>query len=123
MRKRHERDLAQAHKYALERIARQLLDVVDSLERGLEQASEEGESVWRTGMELTLKQLQAVLEKFEVKPVNPLGQAFDPSLHEAMSMQVSTEAPGTVIGVLQKGYQLHDRLLRPALVVTAKAAS
>lgn len=121
LRRRNERDLAQAHKFALERCMSELLPVVDNLERTLEQKGSSDLEVLYTGVELTLKLLRGVLEKFGVKPVDPLGESFDPTLHEAMSMQEQPgQAPGTVLSVLQKGYLLHDRLLRPALVVVVK---
>lgn len=119
LRKRNERDLSQAHKYALERFAGELLPVYDNLERALEQKSEDQNL--RTGVELTLKVFQSVFEKFSIKAINPLGETFDPSTSEAMSMEVSDQPAGTVVKVLQKGYQLNDRLLRPALVIVAKA--
>jgi molecular chaperone GrpE len=122
-RRRSERDLAQAHKFGLERFVLELLPVADNLERSLEQENTADAAALKTGVELTLKLLQNVLEKLAVKPVNPLDEMFDPTLHEAMSMQAHAEkAPGTVLVVLQKGYLLNDRLLRPALVVVAKAA-
>lgn len=123
IRRRNEQSLTQAHKYALEKIARELLPVVDNLERGLTQMGDEEEtSALRTGVELTLKQLQGVLEKFAIKPVEPaVGSSFDPTLQEAMTTRDSDEPAGTILEVLQKGYQLNDRLLRPALVVVAKS--
>jgi len=121
MRKRYEAEIAKTHKYAIERFAREMVDIADNLERALEQKSEAGDAL-RTGVELTYKGLLNALEKFSIKPVNPVGQTFDPSVAEAMSMQESADqAPGTVLAVLQKGYMMHDRLLRPALVVVAKA--
>lgn len=122
--KRHERDLAQAHKFATESVFRALTDVADNLERALEHtASGEDAAALHTGVELTLKLLQNLFTKFSVKVVNPIGEAFDPALHEAMSMQEDpSKKPGTVLTVLQKGYQLHDRLLRPAMVIVAKAS-
>lgn len=121
--RRHERDLAQAHKLANESVFRSLLDVADNLERSLEQpVTDESVDALRTGVELTLKLLLKVFDKHALKIVNPIGEAFNPDLHEAMSMQEDANAkPGTVLTVLQKGYQLHERLLRPALVVVAKA--
>lgn len=120
IRRRHEKDLASAHKYGLERIAQELLSVVDNLERGLAQMPVDAAENLRTGVELTLKQLTAVLDKFSIKVIDPLETQFDPTFHEAMAMKESTKAPGIVLEVLQKGYQLHDRLLRPALVVVSK---
>lgn len=124
MRYRSARDLAQARKFALESFAQELLPVVDNLERSLEQKVGAEAANLYTGVELTLKLLQGVLEKNAIKAVNPLGEAFDPTLHEAMSMQEDAEkAPNTVLAVLQKGYLLHDRLMRPALVIVSKASA
>lgn len=122
LRRRQEREIASAHKFSLESVFRALLDVADNLERSLDQKHDAATEGIRTGVELTLKQLQSVFNKFAVKALHPLEEAFDPTLHEAMSMQESTDqAAGTVLAVLQKGYLLHDRLLRPAMVVVAKA--
>jgi len=120
MRKRNERDLAQAHKYSLEKIAQELLGVMDNLERGLALMVGSEFAAVRTGVELTQKQLQGVFDKFSIKVIDPLNAPFDPALHEAMATKEADVAPGTVVEVLQKGYQLQDRLLRPALVVVAK---
>lgn len=117
MRRRHERDLAHAHKYSLEKFALELLAVMDNLERGLAQMTSKED---RVGIELTLKQLQSVFDKFGIKAVDPKGKPFDPNQHEAMATIASDQAPGTVVDVLQKGYLLQDRLLRPALVAVAK---
>jgi molecular chaperone GrpE len=119
--KRGEAEVAKTHKYATERFARELLAVVDNLERALEQKVET-ENTLRTGVEMTLKILQSTLEKFAIKPINPVGETFDPGQQEAMSIQETADhVPGTVMTVLQKGYLLHDRLLRPAMVIVAKA--
>jgi len=124
LRKRSQRELENAHKYALEKFVQELLPVKDSLEMGLAAANEgDGESAakLREGMELTLKMLQAALEKFGVKEIDPQGQPFDPELHQAMSTVESDDAePNTVVTVMQKGYLLNDRLIRPAMVVVAK---
>lgn len=125
MRRRAERDVQQARKYSIEKLAADLLPVKDSLEMGLQAADEEGADVasLREGSELTLKMLEQVLERFEITLVDPVGEKFDPERHEAMAMQPSREhAPNTVIQVVQKGYALHDRLLRPAMVIVARAA-
>ena len=125
-RRRAERDVESAHKYALERFAQDLLPVKDSLELGLAAASGDDESVakLREGTELTLKMLSQALEKHGIKEINPAGQPFNPELHQAMSMQESAEHPAnTVLAVMQKGYTLNDRLMRPALVVVSKAAA
>ncbi len=124
LRKRSQRELENAHKYALEKFVQELLPVKDSLEMGLAAVGEEGDesaAKMREGVELTLKMLQTVLEKFGVKEINPEGQPFDPELHQAMSMVESADAePNTVVTVMQKGYLLNDRLIRPAMVVVAK---
>ena len=120
-RRRSERDVESAHKYALEKFVRELLPVKDSLELGLAAAGEGAEfEKLREGMELTLKMLGAALEKFGVAEVNPKGQRFNPELHQAMAMQESPAAePNTVLTVYQKGYLLNDRLIRPAMVVVS----
>lgn len=125
LRRRGERDLEQAHRYGLEKFVRELLPVKDSLELGLTASQgTEGEAVksLREGMELTRKMLQNALEKFEVREINPQGERFNPELHQAMSAQERADAePNTVLLVCQKGYLLHDRLIRPAMVIVAKA--
>lgn len=123
VRRRSEKDLQNAHKYALERFARELLPVVDSLELGLQAAGADvaGARALREGMELTLKQLLAVLERFEIKVIDPVGQRFDPERHQAMAMEPSADVESnTVVKVFQKGYLLNDRLLRPAMVVVSQ---
>lgn len=123
LKRRTQKDLENAHKFALENFAKELLTVVDSLELGLQAAIGDSPEVqkFREGSELTLKQFEAVFSKFNIEVVNPLGQAFDPELHQAMAMQPSADAePNTVINVFQKGYVLNGRLLRPAMVVVAK---
>jgi molecular chaperone GrpE len=125
-RRRSERDVENAHKYALEKFVRELLPVKDSLELGLAAALGEGSELekLREGMELTLKMLSAAMEKFGVSEVDPKGAKFDPERHQAMAMQESpTAEPNTVMTVYQKGYLLNDRLIRPAMVVVAKAAA
>jgi molecular chaperone GrpE len=123
LRKRAERDLENAHKYALERFAGELLAVRDSLELGVQAAASETDPVkLREGTELTLRLLGKVMEKFSIEQLDPLGERFDPERHQAMTMQESAEAePNTVLAVMQKGYLLSGRLLRPAMVVVAKA--
>ncbi|MEN9848236.1 MAG: nucleotide exchange factor GrpE [Pseudomonadota bacterium] len=123
-RKRMERDLDNARKFALEKIATELLSVNDSLELGVEAAAKENASLEsvQEGMSLTLKQLQNILEKFGILEINPVNQKFDPQFHEAMAMQaVPNVESGIVLFVAQKGYQLNERLLRPARVIVAKA--
>ncbi|MGE5523781.1 MAG: nucleotide exchange factor GrpE [Rhodospirillaceae bacterium] len=120
IRKRAQAEVSNAHKFALESFAAELLPVKDSLEAALASENVTVESL-RSGEELTLKQLRAALEKFNVTEVNPVGQKFDPHRHQAISMVESDAEPNTVVQVLQKGYLLHDRVLRPALVTVAKA--
>ncbi len=124
LKRRTQKDLENAHKFALENFAKELLTVVDSLELGLQAAIGDSPEVqkFREGSELTLKQFEAVFSKFNIEVINPLGQPFDPGLHQAMAMQPSVDAePNSVINVFQKGYVLNGRLLRPAMVVVAKA--
>ncbi len=129
LRRRAKQDVESAHKYALEKFALELLPVKDSLEMGLAAASDEAtaeEAVkqLREGTELTLKMLTNAMEKFGIKEIDPQGQPFDPELHQAMSMQETDEyPPNTVMAVMQKGYLLNDRLIRPAMVVVSKAKS
>jgi molecular chaperone GrpE len=121
--KRAKRDVEQAHKYALEQFAKELLPVIDSLEQGLAAAegSEQSAESLQQGMELTLKMLLGLCAKFSIEQINPEKEAFNPTLHEAMTMQETDEAEtNTVLIVIQKGYTLHGRLLRPARVVVAK---
>lgn len=124
VRRRAARDVEAAHRFGAERFARELLAVVDSLEMGLEAARGAGESnAVAEGMEATLRLLLSVLEKFGVTPVEAAGAPFDPEAHEAIMTQPSVEAaPDTVIGVVQPGYRIHDRLLRPARVIVARSA-
>lgn len=123
LRKRAEREVQNAHKFALERFFGELLLVRDSLEMGLEAATADVDVArLREGVELTLKQLAAAMEKFGAREVNPLGARFDPAHHEAMAMLPTDQAePNTVVQVLQKGYLLNDRLIRPAKVLVAQA--
>lgn len=125
IRKRGERDLQNAHKFALKDFVDALLPIKDSLEMGITAAADETVDVnkLREGSELTLKMLMAALEKFGVQEINPLGTRFNPELHEAMAMQPSATAePNTVLQVIQKGYMLNERLIRPAMVIVARAA-
>lgn len=122
-RRRAERDVENAHKFALEKFAQELLGVKDSLELGLSAEDADAEKL-KEGSALTLKMLTQVMEKFQIQVVDPLGEEFDPNLHQAMTTQESAEhAPNTVISVMQKGYVLNDRLLRPAMVIVAKAVA
>jgi molecular chaperone GrpE len=123
LRKRTERDVQNAHKFALERFFNELLPVRDSLELGLAAAEETTDiAKLREGVDLTLKQLSAAMEKFGVHEVNPVGARFDPHQHEAMAMAPTDQAEtNTVMQVVQKGYVLNDRLIRPAKVIVAQA--
>ncbi|OQW93601.1 MAG: nucleotide exchange factor GrpE [Beggiatoa sp. IS2] len=124
LRKRQERELDNTRKYAVERFANELLLVKDSLELGIEAAvkPETPLDVIREGMNLTLKILVDLLAKFGIVEINPLNEKFNPQWHEAMTVQsVPNVEEGTVLYVPQKGYKLHDRLLRPARVIVAKA--
>lgn len=123
VRRRAERDVAQARQQSLERMASELLAVKDSLEMGLQaaEAPEADVAKLAEGSQLTLKMVEQVFDKFNIIALNPLGEKFDPAAHEAMAAQPSEEAPpNTVVNVIQKGYQLGERLLRPAMVVVAK---
>lgn len=120
IRKRAARDVENARKYGLENFGRDLLAVRDSLEMGIQAAENADVETLLEGKEATLKLLTTTLERFGIEEVDPVGQPFDPEFHEAMTMQPSTEAePGSVLTVIQKGYSLNGRLLRPAMVVVA----
>ncbi len=124
LRRRTERELENAHKYALERFAQELLTVRDSLEMGVAAAEQEEASVEkiREGTELTLRMLEAAMDKFNIQPIDPQGETFNPELHQAMSMvEMPDKEPNTVINVMQKGYLLNDRLIRPAMVMVSRA--
>ena len=124
LRKRSERDVQAARQYGAEKLLGELLGVADSLDLGLAAAAkpEAQLDALTEGMQLTLRQLLATLEKHGVKQVDPVGEPFNPDLHEAVTMVPSADvAPNHVLNVMQKGYRLHDRLLRPAMVVVAKA--
>ncbi len=127
LRRRAKQDVENAHRYALEKFTQELLPVKDSLEMGLAAASGETDAAeaikqLREGTELTLKMLSAAMEKSGIKEIDPAGDTFNPEQHQAMSMQESEEyAPNTVMAVMQKGYQLNERLIRPAMVVVSKA--
>ena len=120
VRRRAQTDIANAHKYALEGFAVELLSVRDSLEAAL--ASGKGSTdALRSGVELTLKQLTNAFEKFSIKEINPLGEKFDPHKHQGIGVVEVDADPNTVVSVLQKGYGLNDRVIRPALVTIAKS--
>ena len=121
VKRRAEKDVQSAHKFALEKFGNDLLAVKDSLELGLSVVDADAEKL-REGTDLTLKMLTQVLVKFNIIEVNPVGESFDPNQHQAITMQPSAEhEPNTVISVMQKGYLLNDRLLRPAMVIVSKA--
>jgi molecular chaperone GrpE len=126
LRKRGQRDLENAHKFAVEKISQDMLQVWDSLELGLQAAMDENAVVEkiREGTELTLKLLVDVMGRHGIEQVDPQGEVFNPEFHQAMSMQERDDVePNTVVAVFQKGYLLNGRLLRPAMVVVSKAAS
>jgi len=119
-RKRAVRDVDAARRSGVEKLAGELLGIVDSLEMGLETAGTASAESLLAGKQATLRLLRTAFDKFGIELVDPVGQPFDPQLHEAMSMQPSgTAIPGSVLVVLQKGYRLGDRLLRPARVIVA----
>ncbi|MFZ5558060.1 MAG: nucleotide exchange factor GrpE [Pseudomonadota bacterium] len=120
MRRRAEADVAAAHKYAVENFSTQLLPVRDSLETTLTVENATLDQL-REGVTLTLKLLDQAFEKFAIREIDPAGEKFDPHLHQAMTMVETEGPPNTVMQVMQKGYRLHDRVLRPALVVVSKA--
>jgi molecular chaperone GrpE len=119
LRKRAQADIASAHKYAVENLAEALLPVRDSLEAALAIENITLESL-RSGVELTLKQLNAVFEKANLREINPLNEKFDPHRHQAMTMVEHPGEPNQVVQVMQKGYLLHERVVRPALVTVSK---
>ncbi|OUS25403.1 nucleotide exchange factor GrpE [Thalassotalea sp. 42_200_T64] len=124
MRRRSAQEVDKARKFALEKFSAEMVNVVDNLERGLATIDAESEQQKTTfeGVNLTLQGLTSGLEKFGVKAVDPQDQAFNPELHQAMSMQeVEGVEPNTVIAVMQKGYELNGRLIRPAMVMVSKA--
>ncbi len=123
VKRRAEQDVEKARKFALERFASDLLPVVDNLERALESASGDEEAVKpiAEGVDLTLKSFLGALAKYNIEVVDPAGEPFDPNLHQAMSMVDNAEVePNTVVAVMQKGYTLNGRLMRPAMVMVSK---
>jgi molecular chaperone GrpE len=118
VRRRAQEDVAKAHKFAIESFAEHLLPVVDSLEAAVAHSSDDLQKV-REGVELTLRQLTGALEKGRVVALNPVGEKFDPHRHQAISMVPADQEPNTVVAVLQKGFVIADRVLRPALVTVA----
>jgi len=120
IRRRAAEDVSKAQKFAVERFSGEMLAVKDSLEAGLSVTTENVEG-FKNGMELTLKQLASVFDKFNIIEINPVGEKLDPHKHQAISVVESDQEPNTVVSVMQKGYTLNDRVLRPALVMVAKA--
>jgi len=120
LRKRAQADIASAHKYGVENLAEALLPVRDSLEAALAIENVTLESL-KSGVELTLRQLNAVFEKASLKEINPVNEKFDPHKHQAMTMVPHPGEPNRVVNVMQKGYLLHERVIRPALVTVSKA--
>ena len=124
LRKRAERDVQNAHKFGVEKLIGELLPVMDSMEMGMAAAegSDEATTKLLEGMELTAKMFADALQKAGITPVDPMGEVFNPEFHQAMSMVENPDAePNTVMAVMQKGYVLNERLVRPAMVVVAKA--
>jgi len=120
VRRRGHEEADKARKFAVEGFSSELLAVKDALEMALAVENATLESL-KSGVELTLKQLNNVFEKFKIEEINPAGQKFDPHKHQAMAMVEADAEPNTVVMVMQKGYQLHERVLRPAMVSVAKA--
>jgi molecular chaperone GrpE len=121
IRRRAERDVANAHRYGLEKLIHNFLPVIDSLEQASQLGEKHADESMREGLSLTLKLFIDALNKLEVEPIDPLGAIFNPQEHEAMSMQEAKDAePNTVLAVFQKGYKLNDRVIRPARVIVAK---
>ncbi|WP_144110134.1 nucleotide exchange factor GrpE [Paraburkholderia sp. BCC1886] len=118
VRRRAQEDVTKAHKFAIESFAEHLLPVIDSLEAAVAHSSDDLQKV-REGVELTLRQLTGALEKGRVVALNPVGEKFDPHRHQAISMVPAEQEPNTVVAVLQKGFVIADRVLRPALVTVA----
>jgi molecular chaperone GrpE len=126
MRRRNEQEMEKARKFAIERFAGELLPVMDNLERAVQSGDKENEAVkpMLEGVELTLKTFADTLGKFNLKEINPEGEVFNPEFHQAMSIQESADhEPNTVMMVMQKGYELNGRVIRPAMVMVSKAAA
>ncbi|MGF1738106.1 nucleotide exchange factor GrpE [Photobacterium satsumensis] len=126
MRRRSEQEIDKARKFALNKFAEELLPVIDNMERAIEMADKNDEAIkpMVEGVDLTLQTMMGTVEKFGLKQLNPMGEAFNPEFHQAMSIQESAEhAPNTVMLVMQKGYELNGRVIRPAMVMVSKAAA
>ncbi len=122
LRRRNTKDLENAHKFGIEKFVTELLPVLDSMALGLAVEDASAESL-REGMELTMNILQKMMEKLNIEEIDPLNEKFDPEKHQAMTMQPNADVePNTVIAVMQKGYSLNERLIRPAMVMVSKAA-
>jgi len=120
VRRRAQEDVARAHKFGIEKFAGELLAVKDSLEAALSSEKQTAADL-RGGVELTLKQLATVFEKSAIREINPAGERFDPNFHQAIQVVPSEQEPNTVVQVLQKGYLIAERVLRPAVVIVAQA--
>jgi len=120
IRRRAQEDVSKAQKFAVERFSNEMLAVMDSLQAGLSVQNTTVEN-FKSGMELTLKQLTSVFEKFNITEINPAGEKFDAHKHQAIGMVDSTQEANTIVSVMQKGYSLNERVLRPAMVMVAKA--
>ncbi|OLQ79834.1 nucleotide exchange factor GrpE [Photobacterium proteolyticum] len=126
MRRRTEQEVDKARKFALNKFAEELLPVIDNMERAIEMSDKNDEAIkpMLEGVELTLKTMTDTVEKFGLKQIDPMGEAFNPEFHQAMSIQESADhEPNTVILVMQKGYELNGRVVRPAMVMVSKAAA
>lgn len=127
LRRRTEQDIEKAHKYGQEKFSTELLSVMDNLERALAAASDQEDERVKAiydGVNLTLKSFTDCFAKFNIETVDPMGEPFDPQLHQAMSIQDNPDVePNTVIAVMQKGYTLHGRVIRPAMVMVSKGPS
>ena len=122
VRKRAARDVEQAHRYAVEKLAGELLPVLDSLELAVAHADKADAASLAAGQDATLQLLARAFEKFSIRPLDPVGEPFDPQRHEAMALRDSnTAAPDSVLEVVQRGYELNGRLLRPARVIVSRA--
>jgi len=124
--KRTTREMRDVVRYANEKLFKEIINVVDNLERAISSAEQEGneDDPLLQGVRLTLSEVEKILERHNVEPIKALGEPFDPNFHQAMMQEESEDQPAnTVVSEMQKGYKLHDRLLRPAMVVVSKAKS
>lgn len=124
LRRRTQQDVEKAHKYGQEKLVTELIPVMDNLERALAAASDHDDATSKAiydGVDLTLKSFASCFSKFSIEALDPMGEPFDPLLHQAMAMQENPDVePNTVIAVMQKGYSLHGRVIRPAMVMVSK---